>query len=629
MTEPTPPTQTAPSPPEVHPLELQRRENRDALAALGLSPYGGRVDGLVTLAEARDRYDEPADQANQAAEAARKQARKDNPDIADTDLPPTVDDRPRVKVAGRIVLKRDGGRLIWVQLRDHTTAPAAMLTPPPSPLGGEGRGEGVGGDPPKADGEDAEHEHHALAAAVLVPDLQVAISKKDVAEPGFDAAKLMDLGDIVVVEGPLMRTNKGEITIWASSVTPAGKSLAPPPEKWSGLQDIEQRYRRRYVDLYANPASMSAAVMRTRIMAQVRRFLDGRGYLEVETPILQTQAGGAAARPFVSHMNALDIDLYMRIAPELFLKRLLVGGLPKVFEINRNFRNEGLDKQHNPEFTMLELYHAHGDVETVMELTESLVRECARFVAGLVSGWHSSPSCGSSDAAADEDEKRHSSESCATQKACLPFAGHTVDYEAPFRRVAYADLFAEHLGFATDDTDRVWAAAEQRGLTAKYLARLKGEGREVTAAEARSAIDPIILVNELFEEVAEPSLDPGKPTWIMRYPAKLSPLTRPNPDDPSVADRSDLFIGHMEIGPHYTELNDPDVQAERFRAQLSGLDDEESTFRNFDADFINALKVGMPPAGGLGLGIDRLCMLLLDQRTIRDVILFPMMRPEG
>jgi lysyl-tRNA synthetase class 2 len=175
----------------------------------------------------------------------------------------------------------------------------------------------------------------------------------------------------------------------------------------------------------------------------------------------------------------------------------------------------------------------------------------------------------------------------------------------------------------------VWAAAEERGLTAKYLSHLKAEGREVSAAEARSAIDPIILVNELFEEVAEPSLDPGKPTWIMRYPAVLSPLTRPNPDDPTVADRSDLFIGHMEIGPHYTELNDPDVQAERFRAQLSGLDDEESTFRNFDADFINALKVGMPPAGGLGLGVDRLMMLLLDQRTIRDVILFPMMRPEG
>ena len=539
----------------IHHLEQQRREKRDAIRGLGLDPYGQRIDGLVTLREARRRYDEAADLAHQEASAKAKES-------GGGDVP---DERTRVRIAGRIVLKREGGKLVWLQLRDATTAAAQDI-------------------------EDGE-------APGMERDLQVAVSARDVEAPGFDVIKQTDLGDLLVVEGPLMRTKAGEVTVWASRVELASKSLEPPPEKWKGLTDIEARYRRRYVDLYANPPAMRVFEMRSRIVAFMRRWLNERDFLEVETPMLQTQAGGAAARPFTTHMNALGIDLYMRIAPELFLKRLLVGGMPRVFEVNRNFRNEGLDKQHNPEFTMLELYDAYGDVERVMDLTESLVRDAARMVASGL----------------------------GVERAVLPFGQLTVDYERAFDRVTYAELFERALGFWMGDYERVRKEAQERGLVAKWTKHLAAEGR----AGGVEAIDPLLLANELFEEVAEPSLDPARPTWIMRYPAALSPLTRPNRDDPSVADRSDLFIGHMEIGPHYTELNDPDVQAAKFREQLAGIDDEESTFRTFDEDFIRALKVGMPPAGGMGLGIDRLCMLLLNQPTIRDVILFPMMRPSS
>ncbi|MEZ6211330.1 MAG: lysine--tRNA ligase [Phycisphaerales bacterium] len=525
-----------------HHLEQQRREKRDAIRALGFEPHGVRVDGITPLADAVGRYDEVADAKWNEAQAAKK---------ADASFEMPDDPRPVVTVAGRVVLRRPTGKLVWMNLRDHSG------------------------------------------------DIQIAVSARDCTGGGgngFELAKLLDLGDVVVATGPLMKTKTGEVTIWASDLQMGSKSLAPPPEKWSGLQDVEARYRKRYVDLYANPETMHSAQMRSRIVSFIRRWLSERGFLEVETPMLQTQAGGAAARPFRTHMNALGIDLYMRIAPELFLKRLLVGGMPRVFEINRNFRNEGLDKQHNPEFTMLELYQAFGDVESVMELTESLTRAAARFVAEQSGG----------------------------NAMAMQYGDYTIDFESSFARVTYAELFEKGLGFASGDTARVKKEAEERGVARKFLKHLEIEGRGGASIDD---VDPLLLVNELFEEFAEKSIDPGKPTWIMQYPAALSPLTRANRDNPQVADRSDLFIGHMEVGPHYTELNDPDVQAARFRDQLAGLDDEESTFRNFDSDFIEALKVGMPPAGGMGLGIDRLCMLLLNQRTIRDVILFPMMKP--
>jgi lysyl-tRNA synthetase class 2 len=327
--------------------------------------------------------------------------------------------------------------------------------------------------------------------------------------------------------------------------------------------------------------------------------MDERGYLEVETPMLQVLAGGAAARPFTTHMNALDIKLFMRIAPELYLKRLLVGGMPKVYEINRNFRNEGLDKQHNPEFTMLEAYAAFGDVETVMNLTEEMIRDAATLVA-----------IRRRDAGADpagDDSLPIGSE------LKLPFGELMVDYGSPFLRAPYPELFEKALGFRHTLTDRVIAEADKRGLKTK-------------------GVDPILVVNELFETYAEKSVDPSRPTFITDYPSAISPLTRPKVSDPTLADRADLFIAGMELAPHYTELNDPDVQAAKFREQLANADTEkaaeEQTFRTFDEDFINALKVGMPPAGGMGLGIDRLVMVLTNQRTIRDVVLFPLMRPQ-
>lgn len=539
----TTPPADAPSDPaagdaeSLHHLEQQRRDNRDAVRALGVDPYGARTPGLMSLGDALSAYDQAADEANQASVAAQKQAKKDG--TGEDDLPPIADDRPRVKVSGRVVLHRDNGKLVWINLRDDSAE-----------------------------------------------SFQVAVSKRDCEEIGFGVAKATDLGDVIAAEGPLMRTKTGEITIWAESVRPLSKCLVPPPEKRAGLSDVETRYRQRYVDLWATPDSMRVFKLRSRLIAAMRRFLDERGFIEVETPMLQTQAGGAAARPFLTHMNALDIDLSLRIAPELYLKRLLVGGMRKVYEINRNFRNEGLDKQHNPEFTVVELYEACGDMTSVCDITEDLIRALAGVAA----------------------------EAQGVEGLTLPFGELNIDYGSPFERIRYAELFEREVGFPMSDTAKVRAKAQELGLKTK-----DDKGND---------FDDILVINEVFEEVAEPAIDPAKPTFVTHYPASLSPLTRPNPDDPTIADRADLFIGGMEVGPHYTELNDPDIQESKFREQLAGIDDEESTFRTFDADFIRALKVGMPPAGGMGLGIDRLVMLLCDQRTIRDVVLFPQMRPE-
>ena len=547
-------TETSPESTEhLHHLEQQRRANRDAIAALGVDPYGGRTGDLVSLAEARRRH---SDKTDEAYNAAVERSKETGEALGEKDDPRAV-----AKVAGRVVLKRDGGKLIWMQLRDHSSAAAAMADDTDVPL---------------------------AARQQLEPDLQIAISKKDVEEPGFEIAKNIDLGDVVVVEGPLMKTRRGEVTLWATRLEIASKSLAPPPEKWSGLQDIDQRYRKRYVDLYANPETMWAMRMRSRIVSLIRTHMDARGYIEVDTPILQAQAGGAAATPFVTHMNALDMELFMRIAPELHLKRLLVGGMPRVYEISRNFRNEGLSPRHNPEFTSMEAYEAFADYNVMMELAEGLVRACAAYV---------------SDESHDADG------------LTLPWNDLHIDYGSAFQRVTYRKLFENALQCSMDDEGAVRAAAKKHSIRTQTP-----DGTELAH---------ILLVNELFEEVAEPTIDPERPTFVLDYPGALSPLTKPKAGEPETAERWDLFIGGMEIGPAYTELNDPDIQAAKFREQLAGLDAEESQFRRFDEDFINALKVGMPPAGGIGLGVDRLCMLMLNQRSIRDVILFPMMRPEG
>jgi len=527
------PALDAPAAVDHHKLEQQRRVNRDAAGGLaGIAAYGTREDGVVTSQSARESFSAAA---NDEHNANSKQ-------------PGYVDRRAVVKVAGRVMLLRDNGKLIWMQLRDH---------------------EG---------------------------DVQVAVSQRDCQAPGFDLAKLTDLGDIVVAEGPVMKTKTGEVTIWASRLVAASKCLVTPPEKHAGLLDVELRYRQRYVDMWANPQTLNVLLLRSRIVSGVRRFLSDRGYIEVETPMLQTLAGGAAARPFVTHMNALDIGLFLRIAPELYLKRLLVGGMPRVFEVNRNFRNEGLDKFHNPEFTMLEAYHAFGDVETVMELTESCIRDAATMVRGLT-------------------------QPGVVGDVVLPFGDLQINYSKPFARVTYGELFSQAYGFAM--TDHAAARAKLKSMRSEAL------------RVAVDAMDPALLINELFEDKrygGEARVDHSVPTFITHYPAAISPLTRPNVADPTLADRADLYIAGMEIAPHYTELNDPDVQEQKFREQLKGLDAEksaeESTFRTFDHDFIRALKVGMPPAGGMGLGVDRLVMILADQRTIRDVVLFPMMRPE-
>lgn len=533
------PTQTAE---DIHHLEQQRRDNRLAAADLGLAPYGQREDGLLSLSAAAGSFDEAADEANKASISARKEAKKADPEIDDGSLPALVDDRPVVRVAGRVMLHRDNGSLVWLNLRDHSA-----------------------------------------------DSFQVAISKRDCDEAGFKYAKLLDLGDIVVAEGPLTMTRTGEITCWASTLRPASKCLVPPPEKHAGLTDTEIRYRQRYMDMWANPDTTRVFMLRSKLVRTMRRYLDGLDFVEVETPVLQQQAGGAAARPFLTHMNALDVGLSLRIAPELYLKRLLVGGMPRVYEVSRNFRNEGVDKSHNPEFTSMELYQAFGNYETMREIAEGLVRELATVAAGERGG--------SIDA--------------------MPFGDLTVDYASDFVRVRYSELFERALGFPMTDFVRAREEAEKRGLKTK--------------SEDGTAFDDILVVNELFEEVAERSIDPSRPTFVLDYPAALSPLTRPKAEtmgDPiPLAERWDLFIAGMEIGPAYTELNDPDIQEAKFREQLSGIDDEESTFRTFDEDFINALKVGMPPAGGLGLGIDRLVMLMTDSRSIRDVLPFPMMRP--
>ncbi|MEX2218193.1 MAG: lysine--tRNA ligase [Phycisphaerales bacterium] len=549
-----------------HHLEQQRRENRAAAAALGLDPYGSAEPGLVTLGAARLAYDGAADEAFKA--------KGKEPGFA----PP--DRRPRVRVAGRVVLHRDNGKLIWMNLRD---------------AGGE--------------------------------DLQVAASQRECSERGFSLAKLTDLGDLLVAEGPLVKTRTGEVTVWATDLRPAGKCLLPPPEKHAGLHDVELRYRQRYVDLWSNPETMRVFQQRSRLVGRVRRYLDERGFLEVETPMLQALAGGAAARPFVTHMKALDIDLFLRIAPELYLKRLLVGGLPRVYEVNRNFRNEGLDKQHNPEFTMLEVYEAYGDHTTMMALVEGLIRELATVVVIEREDRTAAPEDGRAVAPAGGPAPADE----LPTEVVLPFGELSIDYGRPFDRVSYAELFRRALGFDMTDAARAKGAIVERKLTRRVKGAALPPPQGLSDEQARAQldrVDPVLLVNTLFEEVAEHTLDPARPTFITGYPAAISPLTRPSRADPAIADRADLFIAHMELAPMYTELNDPDVQAQRFREQLAGEDDEERTLRTFDEDFIRALKVGMPPAGGLGLGIDRLMMLLTNQRTIRDVMLFPLMRPE-
>jgi lysyl-tRNA synthetase class 2 len=368
------------------------------------------------------------------------------------------------------------------------------------------------------------------------------------------------------------------------------KSLQPHPDKWSGMADMEFRLRHRYLDLIYNPITLERALQRVKIIRCIRSFLDERGYCEVETPTLHAIAGGAAARPFVTHHNALDSKLFLRIALELHLKRLLVGGIEKVYEIGRVFRNEGISKKHNPEFTMMELYQAYGNYETMMELTEGLIVACV-------------------DAISDTRVR--------------PFGDRTIDFAPPWPRAKYADLFLEHVGVAMDDVEGMMEVAKSKGIK---VHQAPAKGTESVKTEVLK--DVSVIVHELFETMVEPKLaEFNKPVFVYDYPAELCPLTKRKAGSKTIAERFEMYVLGMEVANAYTELNDPVTQEQTFRQQLVGLAAEDS-MANMDEDFVHALRHGMPPAGGLGVGIDRLVMLLTNTETIRDVILFPLLRPE-
>lgn len=410
-------------------------------------------------------------------------------------------------------------------------------------------------------------------------DIQLFLRRDELPEGVYPAFKGWDVGDIVGAEGVLMRTKTGELSVRCEQLRLLTKSLRPLPEKYHGLADTEARYRQRYLDLIMNEDSRRIFATRSRIVRYIRDSFNARGFLEVETPMMQPIPGGAAARPFVTHHNALDADLYLRVAPELYLKRLVVGGFEKVYEINRNFRNEGVSTRHNPEFTMLEFYQAYADYRDAMDLTEALLRGLALEVLG--------------------------SETVTCQ-------GETFDFSRPFRRVTVREaVLAENPGLegCLDDRDALAARAREIGL------------------EPRAGWGIGKLQLEIFEKTAEHRL--REPTFVTDYPKAVSPLARPKDDDPCVTERFELIVGGREIANGFSELNDAEDQAERFRRQAEEKAAGDDEAMHYDADFIRALEYGLPPTVGEGIGIDRLVMLLTDSPSIRDVLLFPAMRPEG
>jgi lysyl-tRNA synthetase, class II len=477
-------------------FEQERLKKLEAIEALGLDPWGQRFDGHIAIAAARGKA---------PAEAGI-----------------TGDS---VRVAGRLMLRNNKGKLKFFHLQDAT-----------------GR-------------------------------IQLMVSKADVSEIQWKLIENLDLGDIIGVDGTLRLTNTGEVTVFVKELTMLGKSLAQPPEKFHGARDTEMLLRQRYIDLIYSEGVLERMLKRTKILESIRDTLRAHNYLEVETPVLQSIAGGAAARPFVTHHNALDIPLYLRIALELYLKRLMVGGIERVYELGRVFRNEGVDSTHNPEFTMLELYQAYGNYETMMDLTEAIVVNAVRAVS---------------------------------ESSVIQWRGSPVDFSSPWPRRKYADLFEQYAGCPMHDAEAVQKVARQHGIETH-------------------GVHPDVLIQEVFETLVERHLE--GPIFVLDYPASLCPLTKRKAGDPNIAERFELFVRGMELANAYTELNDPRLQEQLFSTQLAGLPQEESMAR-MDHDFVRALKVGMPAAGGMGLGIDRLVMLLTDSYSIRDVIFFPLLKPE-
>ncbi len=411
--------------------------------------------------------------------------------------------------------------------------------------------------------------------------MQVYIRKDVVGEEMYDLFKLADIGDIVGVEGTMMKTQTGELTIRATKYTHLVKALKPLPEKFHGLTDTEERYRRRYLDLIMNQDSKRIAILRPRIIRAMQEYFDNLGFIEVETPVLQNIQGGASARPFITHHNALDADFYLRIATELHLKRLIVGGLERVYEIGRIFRNEGMDRTHNPEFTTVELYQAFGNLESMMELNEGVIRHCASKVIGKL-------------------QFRN------------PFnpEGEQIDISKPFRKVSMCDLIKEKTG--VDFKNNHYTLEEAKAIAKEHN----------VPVEAHFEVGHII--NAFFEQYCEEDL--VQPTFLMGHPIEISPLTKKDPKDPRFVERFELYIGGHEFSNAYTELNDPIDQKERFLEQLAEKDKGNDEANGMDQDFLDALEYGMAPCGGIGIGIDRLCIFLTEADSIRDVLLFPQMK---
>jgi len=509
--------------------ETARREKLRKIADMGIDPWGGRFDGRSYIGDIRARVDE----------LKLQKASGETVDLPKLDGPDPIDFRawlqqqgpgeltgPQVRAAGRVVLQRDAGKLRFVDIQDWTGK------------------------------------------------IQLFIGKQQVGDEGFVLAGNFDLGDLIGVDGQLRRTKTGELTIFAEKLHFLCKSLDPPPEKHHGLQDSELRQRMRYLDLTYTEGVLPRFLNRTKIVHSIRQTLAREGFCEIEGPTLHTIAGGAAARPFITHHTTLDIRLFLRIALELHLKRLLVGGMERVYELGRVYRNEGISQKHNPEFTMLEVYQAYGNYEPMMDLTEKIIVGAIQAIGAPYR---------------------------------LPWGDKEIDFTPPFARKTYNELFQEHTGVVPEDAAAVAALAKSLGLE--------------TANR-----HPAVIKSEVFEAQVEDAL--AGPVFVIDYPASICPLTKRKRDRPEIAERFELYVHGMEIANAYTELNDPDLQEQLFKTQLEGMPEEESMAK-MDHDFIRALRHGMPPAGGLGVGIDRLVMLLTDSPSIRDVILFPLLRPES
>ena len=481
-----------------------RRAKRDALTGAGIEAYRDSWDVTAHAEDLDSRY---------------------------ADLEPGTDTDDRVSVAGRLVAKRDQGKIVFLVIRDSTG------------------------------------------------DLQLFSRINVLGDEQFEVVKDLDLGDWVGAEGTVLRTRRGELSVAPERVVLLSKSLRPLPEKYHGLSDTETRYRQRYVDLIVNPEVRGVFEARFRIVAAIRRFMESRGFLEVETPMLHPIPGGATARPFVTHHNALDMPFYLRIAPELYLKRLLVGGFDRVYEINRSFRNEGISIRHNPEFTMMEAYQAFTNLDGMMDLTEGLVRTAAEDVLGTTT---------------------------------VIYQGAKVDLGAPWRRATMIELTTDAAG---EDVSFKRSLEELRSLCGKH-------GVPVDATWGKGK-----LITELFEKLVEKTLE--QPTFVTEYPLETSPLARKKPGEPELTERFELIILGREYANAFSELIDPVDQRERFAAQMDAKTSGDVEAMGYDEDYLRAMEYGMPPAGGMGIGIDRLVMLLTDSASIRDVLLFPHMRPEG